>query len=171
MWPQWITAGATLGGAVLVVAQLTRAISQAHKRSERQRREKTITVYLETLDSRRQIKGEDLPDDRDAEAVTAFIESLLAEEEIGEGEDPQSAKSRRALTQYLGFWEAVALGVRQEVFDFETLELQAAGHLIALSKNYEPWFLAREKKYGQPLYQHLRWLAAKFEEELHPDGG
>jgi hypothetical protein len=163
MWPQWITAIATAGGAVLVVAQLTRAVRQAHQRGQTQRRENTITVYLNTLDSRSQIKGDELPDDRDTEAICEFIETLLEAERDGREREPEIAKGRRALTQYLSFWEAVALGVRQDVFDFETLELQAASHVIALWANYEPWISAREEKYGKPLYEHLQWLAEGFE--------
>jgi len=153
---------ATAVGAVLVVAQLTRAVHQARERGRDERREHTITIYLETLDSRRKIKGDELPDDRDAEAISELIDTLLSAEQEGQEREPEIASARRALTQYLSFWEAVALGVKQGVFDFETLRMQAAGHVQALWANYEPWIRSRGEKYGAPLYEHLRWLAESF---------
>jgi hypothetical protein len=128
VWPQWITAVATAIGAFLVVAHLRRAVRHAQQRGLTQRRENTITTYLETLDSRSKIKGDELPDDRDAEAIREFIETLLEAERDGRERESEIARNRRALTQYLSFWEAVALGVRQEVFDADTLRMQAASH-------------------------------------------
>lgn len=158
MRPEWITAVATAGGSILVVGQLGRAIRQAHKRNERQRRENTITIYLETLDSRRRIKGEELPDDRDEEAIAAFIAELIEAEKEGREREERIASRRHALTQYLNFWEAVALGVEQGVFDLDTLNKQAGGHIASLWCNYQPWVESREEKFGEALYRRLRWL-------------
>lgn len=72
---------------------------------------------------------------------------------------PEWVTDRKAIFEYLSYWEAIALGTKQEVFDFDTLNQQAGGHIVAIAENYAAWFEARRALYGPLLYVGIEELA------------
>jgi hypothetical protein len=120
----WVLAGVTLLSAGFLVWQLIDSTRARKEQTTFLRRQETLRLYSATQDNRR-TSNLGLPRDSDAVAVAAFIEKAKKDE-----------NHRRALRDYLNYWEEIATGVRFGVLDAEMLRTLDGPRLASILHNY-----------------------------------
>jgi hypothetical protein len=89
--------------------------------------------------------------DRDPRAVEAFLK--------GANGDYQKLAPLR---EFLNHLENVAVGVRQDVFDLETISMSEGGRIIDTVANYGSYIEGVRRELGKPgVYAELEYLAEK----------
>jgi hypothetical protein len=140
-------------GAGLVVAQLYLARTATREEYANRRRQAAIDFYAQTIGQRDQWNLR-LPPDRDEAAISVLVNQALAPS----GEATEQA--RRAIHNYLGFWELLSAGVAKEVLDRDTIRSLARGRAVAVWNNYRPFVIAERIQYEAGLlYRELQNLA------------
>ena len=149
----WVAAVFAGGGAVLVIFQLYLAQRTTRDEYENRRRQATIEFYARTINQRGEWNLK-LPPDRDGEAIKVLIAQAL------DPDGERTEEARRAIHNYLAFWELLSAGVAQNVLDRTTIRSLARGRAVAVWKNYEPFVTAERTRYEAPLlYIELQRLA------------
>lgn len=107
---------------------------------------------MTTIEQRARLK-ETLPEDWDTERIGEFISRALS--------DDDDAQLKR-ISDYLAYFEVLAVGVGANIYDIEILYSIAEGRLRNIARNYQPYIRAmREKLDLATLYVELEWLAAR----------
>jgi Domain of unknown function (DUF4760) len=141
------------GGAVLVIIQLGLARRTTKDEYANRRRQAAIEFYARTISQRVEWNLK-LPPDRDKEAIKALLAQAL--DPAGE----RTEEARRAIYNYLGFWELLSAGVAQDVLDRTTIRSLARGRAVAVWTNYKPFVTEERSRYDAPLlYIELERLA------------
>jgi Domain of unknown function (DUF4760) len=149
----WVAAVFAGGGAVLVIFQLYLAQRTTKDEYENRRRQAAIEFYARTINQRGEWNLK-LPPDRDEEAIKVLVAQAL------DPDGERTEEARRAIHNYLGFWELLSAGVAQDVLDRATIRSLARGRAVAVWKNYEPFVTAERSRYEAPLlYIELQRLA------------
>ncbi len=149
----WVAAVFAGGGAVLVIIQLGFAQRATRDEYENRRRQAAIEFYARTINQRGEWNLK-LPPDRDEEAIKVLVDQAL------DPDGERTEEARRAIHNYLGFWELLSAGVARDVLDRDTIRSLARGRAVAVWKNYEPFVTAERIRYDAPLlYIELEHLA------------
>jgi hypothetical protein len=126
------------------------AISQEDEASRR-RRQATIDAYVTSQEYRAQLTRMLPWNDRDPAEVASLIERAK--------EDPAILG---AIRYYVNFWENLAVGVEQGVYDIRTVHALASDHVEALAQNFKPYIDARRQELHAPtLYIYLERMAER----------
>src|SRR5262249_13445648 len=121
----------------------------------RQKRQSTIDFYMMTIEQRTEWKTI-LPDDWDEAAIHKFIDAAYKSEENA---------TLRHISDYLGYFETLAVAVSAEIYDLEILDSLAGSRIQSLAKNYEPYFTQVRRLTGRPsLFVELESLGKKLQE-------
>jgi hypothetical protein len=140
-------------GAALVVWQVDQARRNTQDEYEKRRRQAAIDFYAQTISQRDQWNLR-LPPDRDAEAISDLLAQATAPG------DRETEEIRRAIHNYLGFWELLSAGVHEEVLDRKTVVSLARGRAVAVWANYRSYIIKERERYHAPaLYSELEKLA------------
>jgi hypothetical protein len=92
-----------------------------------------------------------LPDDWDGEAIEQLTEEAYRD---------ANHEKLKLIAAYLGFFEALAVAVRQGVYDLKVLDGIAGSRLMNIGTNYQPFFARRRHEVGaQSAYRNLEWLS------------
>jgi hypothetical protein len=150
---EWLTLGATTLGLVALFVQMR----LEHQRS---RRMATIEFYRDTVEAREVLRDR-LPNDRDAEALTAFLP------------DPFSSDTPRHhdILRHLNYFEMLATGTnrhgrgrfrRNGILDLETVDLLAGPRIQGIWNNYGPFIRGRRLLHEEAtLYCEIEILASE----------
>jgi hypothetical protein len=149
----WFGAGIAFVGAGLVIFQLYLARSATREQYASQRRQAAIDFYARTVSQRDQW-NQKLPPDRDEAAIGALVSQAM--EPAGDATE----EARRAIHNYLGFWELLSAGVANGVLDRDTIRSLARGRAVAVWNNYKPFVITERFRYkAGALYRELQNLA------------
>ena len=129
----WVLAGVTLLSAGFVVWQLVDSTRSRQEQTTFLRRQETLRLYSSTAGSRRTVDL-GLPRDSDAPAVAAIIRKAQ-----------KSERERRAIRDYLNYWEEIATGVRFGVLDPDVLRALVGPRMVSIFQNYR---------------EHIDWIRA-----------
>ncbi len=150
---EWLTLGATILGLVALFVQMR----LEHQRS---RRMATIEFYRDTVEAREVLRDR-LPNDRDAEALAAFLP------------DPFSSDTPRHhdILRHLNYFEMLATGTnrhgggpfrRNGILDLETVDLLAGPRIQGIWNNYGPFIRGRRLRHQEAtLYCEIEILATQ----------
>ena len=144
-----------LGAQVMLARRAERETAEGQAQEwVRQRRKSSLDALLATTRYRESLKDVLPWNDRDRRAVDAFLKEA-------NGDHQKLAPLR----EYLNHLEVLAIGVRQDVFDLETVSLSEGGRIIDTVTNYGPYIESVRKELGMPrVYSEIRDLAAKLAE-------
>jgi hypothetical protein len=147
---------------VLARRQIDQAQDINQQEITREKRQATIDFYMTTIEQRARLK-ETLPEDWDTERIETFINSAFSREH-----DAQL----KCISDYLAYFEVLAVGIGANIYDLEVLFTIAEGRLLQVSRNYQPYVKAMREKTGlATLYIEFQWLAERLLEmrEAMPD--
>lgn len=139
-----------LGAQVMLARKaLTDAAGGQRQEWERQRRKSSIEASIATARYRESLKAVLPWNDRDPKGVTAFLEDAKGDHE-----------KLAPLRQYLNHLENLAIGVKQGVFDLETISMIQGSRTIDVVTNYGPYIEGIRRELDRPAtYQELEELA------------
>jgi Domain of unknown function (DUF4760) len=130
-------------------AQAKHATAEQVAEHTRQQRRDTIEAANRTARYREELKAALPWDDRDKAKVEEFLAN--AEKDV---------QARRPIRAYLNYFEMLAVGVHQGVFDLSTLTRISGGSIIAVATNYASYIERRREELNAPqLYSELITLA------------
>jgi hypothetical protein len=139
-----------LGGQVMLARQALKAAAVAQQEEwKRQRKKASLEASVSTSKYREALKA-DLPwNDRDPEEVATFIKKAA-------GNHARLAPIR----EYLNHLNATAVGVKQGVFDLETISMLQGKRIIDITVSYAPYIESIRKELGRPtVYEDIEDLA------------
>lgn len=151
----------TLAGLLFVGAQVLLAriaINQSAEAQQREwdrlRKQATIEASIATAQYREDLKA-DLPwNDRDPKVVAAFLSDIER--------DPAKLGSVR---QYFNHLTDLAVGVKQGVFDLETLSMLEGSRIIDTASSFSPYFDKLRRDLARPsIYEDIDELAEMLKE-------
>ena len=141
--------------AVLARRQLYQAQEINQQEITREKRQATVAFYMTTLEQRARLKSI-LPEDWDTERICKFISSALSEDH-----DAQL----KCISDYLAYFEVLAVGVGANIYDIEVLYTIAEGRLRNIARNYQPYIKTMRERTGlATLYVEFEWLAERLAE-------
>lgn len=147
----WAAVAATAVGAGAVFLQLRQVANRANIDYSRQKKQATIDFYVQTLEARSKF-GSELPPDRKASEIKAFLLRFANEESVAE-----------AVSGYLGYWELLAGAANEGIIDKDVVALIARTRIISIADNYGEYIARERKRIHVPgLYEELTSLAAHF---------
>lgn len=121
----------------------------------RGKRQATIDFYMESVEQRRHWASV-LPDDMNAQAVAEFVEAAF--------ESDDKVKLQH-ITNYLGFFEALAVAVAADVYDLEILDSMDGSTIRKVAANYRPYFERARQIHDAPaFFTELEWLGRQLQE-------
>jgi hypothetical protein len=138
------------------VALARRQISESQKiasnEHSRLRRQGTVDFYMATVEHRSRWRAI-LPEDWNQQAITVFLADAF---------EPGNQAKLDALTDYFGYLEGLAVAVAAGVYDLDTVDAVFGDRLMAVARNYRPFFEESRLRRGVPaLYVEFEWLADK----------
>lgn len=140
---------------VLARRQLYQAQDINEQEITREKRQATVNFYMTTIEQRARLKAT-LPEDWDADGIGDFIEGALSK-----GDDAQ----QKCISDYLAYFEVLAVGIGANIYDIEVLYTIAEGRLLNIFRNYQPYIQTMREKTGlATLYIELEWLAERLKE-------
>ena len=144
-----------LGAQVMLARRAERETAQGQVDEWlRQRRKSSLDALLATTRYRESLKTLLPWNDRDRSAVDDYLKAA-------NGDHEQLAPLR----EYLNHLENIAVGVRQDVFDLETISLSEGGRIIDTVANYGPYIESVRRELGMPrVYSEIEYLAARLKE-------
>ncbi|SEQ87475.1 DUF4760 domain-containing protein [Streptomyces radiopugnans] len=135
------------GGLAWQLLMLSRTTRLDH---DRRRKQATMEYLTATMDRRRQLREEGIPDERDQRAVSRLIARATAGDEAAAG----------LIAAYLTTYNSLGVGARSDAFDLQVIDQAWGGSIIATWEGYLPWIEGRRQVRGEPrLYEDLEWLA------------
>ncbi|QDZ15195.1 DUF4760 domain-containing protein [Humibacter ginsenosidimutans] len=123
----WVLVGVSLLSAGFIGWQLIDATRARNAQTTFLRRQETMRVYVSGRAGQGG-SGVELPRDSDPDAVAALIEKAKTDE-----------LSRRAIRDYLNYWESIATGARFGVLDRDMLAAQVGPKLEHIWTSYSPY--------------------------------
>ncbi len=147
---------------VLARRQLYQAQEINEQEITREKRQATVGFYMTTIVERARLK-ETLPEDWDTERIGQFISGALSEDH-----DEQL----KCISDYLAYFEVLAVGIGANIYDIEVLFTIAEGRLLNIARNYQPYIQTMRERTGLgTLYIEFEWLAGRLTEmrEAMPD--
>jgi Domain of unknown function (DUF4760) len=144
-----------LGAQVMFARNALKETAKGQKEEwKRQRRKSSLDALLETTRYRESMKDVLPWNDRDRKAVEAFLEEANGDR-----------RKLAPLREYLNHLENIAIGVRQKVFDLETISLSEGGRIIDIVTNYGTYIEGVRQELGKPLvYEEIKILAKRLED-------
>jgi hypothetical protein len=125
---------------------------------ERQRKKASIDAIVATSKYREALKAVLPWNDRDPEEMANFLKSA--------GGDHAKLMPIR---EYLNHLEDIAVGVKQGVFDLETISMLEGSHIIDVAASYAPYIESvRHELRRSTIYEGIEYLA-KLIEKHYPD--
>ena len=148
-------------GLVFVASQVVLARRQfrhsqeaQHAETIRRKRQSTVDFYMTTVDVRTKWKAV-LPDDWEEEKIRKFIHSAYRS---------RDRTKLQCITDYVSYFETLAVAVAAEVYDLEILDSIAGTRITSIAKNYRPFFERVRSMTGKPsLYVELESLGEKLQ--------
>ncbi|MEV4333509.1 DUF4760 domain-containing protein [Streptomyces sp. NPDC049597] len=136
-------------GAVLwQLVMLSRATTLDH---DRRRKQATVEYLAATMDRRKELRDEGIPDERDPAAVSALIGRM----------DAGDRTATRLVYSYLTIYNHLGVGARSDAFDLRVIDQAWGGSVIAIWEGYRPWIERQRRARCEPrLYEDLEHLAA-----------
>ena len=121
----------------------------------RLRRQGTIDFYMTTVEQRIRWRTA-LPEDWNEPAIRDYVSDAF---ELG------NQAKLDALTDYFGYFEGLAVAVAAGVYDLDTVDAVIGDRIMAIARNYRPFFEDSRQRRGVPaLYVEFEWLAGKLAE-------
>jgi hypothetical protein len=139
-----------LGAQVMLARRALSDNAKAQEREwERQRRKSTLDMLAATSQYRESLKA-GLPwNDRDPKEVAAFLARANGDRE-----------KLVPVREFLNYYEDLAVGARQGVFDIETISMSEGSRIIATAENYRVYVEDIRREIGKStLYENLECLA------------
>ena len=137
---------------VLARRQLRDNNDLSAKENLRLKRQATIDFYMSTTE-RVAAWRSSLPDDWDKREIDAYTKSVYGQ---------RDKEKTLVLASYLGFWEALGVAIRAEIYDLAVFDSIAGSRILNICENYQEFFVARRKEVGSDLaYKNLEWLGAE----------
>jgi hypothetical protein len=134
---------------VLARRQLQDNLAQSSKEALRIKRQATIDFYMSTLQKVSEWRSI-LPDEWDKQKIDAYIHTAYSR---------KGRVKTLILASYLGYFEALAVAIRAEIYDLAVLDSIAGSRIINICENYQAFFVMRRKEVGTELaYRNLEWL-------------
>jgi len=151
-----ITTAISFAALVFLGAQVPlarKAINDASAGQERewarQRRKAAIDVIVDTAPYRESLKSTVPWNDRDPESMAAFFERTKGDHEM-----------LAPVREYLNHLEDLAVGVKQGVYDLETVSILEGSRLIDIVVSYSPYIESTRRELNRPtLWNDLDDLA------------
>lgn len=129
-----------LGAQVMLARKALREAAEGQGREwDRQRRKATIDAIVTTAQYRESLKSTLPWNDRDLEAMAAFFEKV-------NGDHDRLAP----VSGYLNHLDDLAVGVKQGVFDFETVSILEGNRLIDIAASYAPYIDSIRRELNRP---------------------
>ncbi len=137
---------------VLARRQLKENLSQAAREAARIKRQATIEFYMSTMQKVSEWRSV-VPDDWDKPKIEAFTRSVYR----------RNAKAKMlALASYLGYFEALAVAIRADIYELTVLDAIAGSRILNICQNYQQFFTLRRNQVGTVhAYENLEWLGKK----------
>jgi Domain of unknown function (DUF4760) len=147
-----LAALAFLGAQVMLARQALKETAEAQQQEwERQRKKAAIEASVSTARYREALKAVLPWNDRDPEEMAVFFRDA-------EGDYERLAPVR----EYLNHVEDVAVGVKQGVFDFETISMLEGGRIVDVAASYAPYIKSVRQELSRPtLYNDIEDLAKR----------
>ncbi len=140
---------------VLARRQLYQAQEINEQEITREKRQATVNFYMTTIEQRARLKAT-LPEDWDADGIGEFIKGALSKDDDAH---------QKCISDYLAYFEVLAVGIGANIYDIEVLYTIAEGRLLNIYRNYQPYIQAMREKTGlATLYIELEWLAERLKE-------
>lgn len=137
---------------VLARRQLRDNLALSNKETLRVKRQATVDFYMATQQKVGEWRSV-LPGDWDKRKINTFIRRAYRRG----GEE-----KRLTLANYLGYFEALSVAIRADIYDLTVFDSIAGSRIINICENYHNFFLARRKEVGSDLaYRNLEWLAVE----------
>jgi hypothetical protein len=134
---------------ILARRQLKENLSQAAREADRIKRQATVEFYMSTAQKVSEWRSI-IPDDWDKVRIGAFTRNVYRRND--------KAKML-VLASYLGFFEALAVAIRADVYDLTTFDAIAGSRILNICQNYQQFFALRRKEVGSSFaYRNLEWL-------------
>jgi hypothetical protein len=148
-----------LGAQVMLARRALRDTAAAQQQEwDRQRKQATIEVSVSTSRYREGLKAVLPWNDRDPEKMAAFLAGI-----------DRSPEKLAAVREYLNHMEDLAVGVKQGVFDLETISMLDGSRIMDIAVSYAPYIenirrmLKRPQTYSD--IQDVAELIKKYREE------
>lgn len=144
-----------VGAQVLFARRAIREATASQQREwNRLRRQATIDLSVTTAPYREKLKSVLPWNDRDPAIVAQFLSGL--------GNDPVKMTPVR---QYFNHLTDVAVGIKMDVYDLETLFLLEGSRIIDTAASFKPYIDTVRRELGRPsIYEDVEELAAMLKE-------
>jgi Domain of unknown function (DUF4760) len=146
-----------LGAQVMLARQALRRTAVAQQNEwERQRKKASIDASVSTAHYREALKAVLPWNDRDPEEVADFLRKANG--------DPSKLA---AVREYLNHLEDIAVGVKQAVFDLETISMLEGARIIDTVTSYGPYIESIRKELHRPkIYDDIEDLAEMLKADM-----
>jgi hypothetical protein len=129
-----------VGAQVLLARQAIKESTKAQQREwDRLRKQATIEATITTAQYREALRASLPWNDRDPKAVAAFLTKI--------GDDRSKLMP---ISEYFNHLTDLAVGVKQGVFDLETLSMLEGGRIIDTAASFAPYFERARRETGRP---------------------
>jgi hypothetical protein len=133
---------------VLLRVQIKQAKDAFVTEQARVRRQSTLEFIATTLE-RRQALGRDVPSELDKTAVAKFLEEAKADRRV-----------HRRLDDYLNYFEMVATGVNNEIFDIDVIDRASGTIIVRVEETYRDFVRdVREREAAPTIWKETQALA------------
>jgi hypothetical protein len=140
---------------VLARKQLRQSQDINQQEITREKRQATVNFYMTTIEQRARLK-ETLPEDWDTEGIADFISDAFSKDDD---------VKLKIISDYLAYFEVLAVGIGADIYDIEVLYTIAEGRLLNISRNYRPYVKTMRERTGlATLYIEFEWLAGRLTE-------
>lgn len=139
-----------LGAQVMLARRALREAAEAQQREwKRQRKKASIEASVSTAGYREALKAVLPWNDRDPKEVAAFLKEA-------DGDHAKLSPVRG----YLNHMEDIAVGIKQGVFDLETISMLEGGRIIDTVASYAPYIESVRQELRRPtIYDDIEDLA------------
>lgn len=141
---------AFLGAQVMLARQALRETARAQRREwERQRKRSTLETYASGAQYEDKLKSALPWNDRNPEEMAKFFEEAW-----------QDYSKLWPIREYLNYLDCVAVGVKQGVYDLDTVNMMQGGRIIDVAASYAPYIeRIRQEIDRSTVYEDLEDLA------------
>ena len=147
-----------------VATQLRHSQATTDADIQRRKRQATIDYFMSTVDQRAAL-SKNLPHVQDKNAVFRYVKSALGgavkDGPKGDGEhnDLPPEQKRHLISEYLSFYEAMAVAVAADVYGLTVLDAMDGGTIRDIATNYKPYFKGiRTTPERASWFVELEWL-------------
>jgi hypothetical protein len=139
-----------LGAQVMLARNALKETAKGQAQEwERQRRKSTLDALVATSRYRESLKAVLPWNDRDPEVMAAFLKTASGEH-----------RKLGSLREYLNHLEDLAVGVKRDVFDLETIDMSEGTRIIDIVASYAPYIESIRRELNRPTtYSDIEDLA------------